>query len=84
MPHNGSNGGKYMPKVTITISDEMWEWWQRNKWINLSQLADRELRRMRSIDENNARVGGCPTCGHSKLKFIDGIRYRCTKCGRET
>jgi hypothetical protein len=68
-----------MPKVSITLSEDMWEWWQANKWINLSQLAERELRRLRTLEERN--LGNCPSCGNEKLKFVDGKRYKCTRCG---
>ncbi|UCF07247.1 MAG: hypothetical protein JSW28_06225 [Thermoplasmata archaeon] len=68
-----------MPKVSITLSEEMWQWWQANKWINLSQLAERELKRLRILEERS--LGNCPSCGNAKLKFVDGLHYKCTKCG---
>ena len=40
-----------MKKVTITIDDETWKWWKKNPWINLSQLAERELKRIRILEE---------------------------------
>ena len=66
-----------MPKVTITLSDEMWGWWKENGWINLSQLAEKELKRLRTLEERV--IGNCPKCGGTKLKF-DGKTYRCAKC----
>ena len=66
-----------MPKVTISLSDDIWVWWKDNAWINLSQLTERELRRLKTLEE---RVhGNCPRCGEAKLKF-DGKTYRCAKC----
>jgi len=67
-----------MPKVTITLSDEIWQWWKDNSWINLSQLAEKELTRLRALEERV--LGVCPTCGSAKLRF-DGKRYLCAKCG---
>jgi tRNA(Ile2) C34 agmatinyltransferase TiaS len=66
-----------MPKVTITLSKEIWEWWKKNPWINLSQLAERELLRIRTLEERV--LGTCPRCGSEKLRF-DGKIYRCAKC----
>jgi tRNA(Ile2) C34 agmatinyltransferase TiaS len=69
-----------MKKVTITIDDDVWKWWKKNPWINLSQLAERELRRIRELEERE--LGVCPKCGNAKLRF-DGKRYRCATCGYE-
>jgi len=69
-----------MKKVTITIDDDVWKWWKKNPWINLSQLAERELRRIRALEERV--LGVCPKCGNAKLRF-DGKRYRCSDCGYE-
>ena len=69
-----------MKKVTITLSDEAWKWWKDNAWINLSQLAERELNRLRMLEERV--LGNCPECGNEKLKF-NGKKYRCAKCGYE-
>ncbi|MDG6229246.1 MAG: hypothetical protein QCH96_04720 [Candidatus Thermoplasmatota archaeon] len=69
-----------MKKVTITIDDDVWKWWKKNPWINLSQLAERELRRIRELEERE--LGVCPKCGNAKLLF-DGKRYRCATCGYE-
>ena len=69
-----------MKKVTITISDETWKWWKDNSWINLSQLAEKELNRLRMLEERV--LGTCPKCGSEKLKFKNNI-YRCAKCGFE-
>jgi tRNA(Ile2) C34 agmatinyltransferase TiaS len=67
-----------MKKVTISIDDDIWKWWKNNSWINLSQLANRELRRIRALEE---RVHGtCPKCGNAKLKFNKNT-YQCTSCG---
>jgi len=66
-----------MKRVTITLDDEIWRWWKQNSWINLSQLADRELRRIRALEERV--LGTCPECGGAKLRF-DGTTYRCTAC----
>ena len=69
-----------MKKVTITLSEEAWKWWKDNPWINLSQLAERELNRIRALEE---RVQGtCPKCSNPKLRF-DGKTYSCSKCGYE-
>jgi tRNA(Ile2) C34 agmatinyltransferase TiaS len=69
-----------MKKVTITLSDDTWKWWKANPWINLSQLTERELNRIKALEE---RVHGtCPTCGNAKLRF-NGKTYRCSKCGYE-
>ena len=69
-----------MKKVTITLSDESWKWWKDNPWINLSQLAERELNRIKALEERV--LGTCPECGNPKLRF-DGKTYRCSKCGYE-
>ena len=66
-----------MPKVTITLGNEIWKWWKNNSWINLSQLAERELKRIRTLEERV--LGTCPECGSSKLRF-DGKTYRCGDC----
>jgi ribosomal protein S27AE len=68
-----------MPKVNITLSQEIWEWWKANQWINLSQLAEKELWRLRRLHERS--LGNCPKCGNAKLKFVDGVRYECLECG---
>lgn len=34
-------------KVTISISEESWVWWQKNKWLKLSPLLEREIRKLR-------------------------------------
>lgn len=70
--------GKKMKKVTITLSEEAWTWWKDNPWINLSQLAERELNRIKALEERV--LGTCPKCGNSKLRF-DGKKYSCSKCG---
>ena len=67
-----------MPKVTIALSEEIWKWWKNNPWINLSQLVERELRRIKYLEERT--LGTCPKCGSAKLKF-DGKVYRCANCG---
>ena len=67
-----------MKKVTITIDDDIWEWWKDNTWINLSQLAERDLKRLKALEERV--LGTCPDCGSEKLHF-DGKTYRCAKCG---
>ena len=69
-----------MPKVNITLSEEIWQWWKNNQWINLSQLTEKELKRLRNLHERD--LGNCPECGYDKLKFVDGINYKCAKCGR--
>jgi uncharacterized protein (DUF983 family) len=69
-----------MKKVTITISDDVWCWWKDNTWINLSQLAEKELCRLRALEERV--LGTCPKCGSEKLKFKNNI-FRCAKCGFE-
>ena len=69
-----------MKKVTITLDEEMWEWWKKNPWINLSQLTERELRRIKALEERV--LGVCPKCGNAKLRF-DGKIYRCAACGYE-
>jgi tRNA(Ile2) C34 agmatinyltransferase TiaS len=69
-----------MKKVTITLDDDVWKWWKKNPWINLSQLAERELRRIRALEERV--LGVCPQCGNAKLRF-DGKIYRCSNCGYE-
>jgi len=69
-----------MNKVTITLSNEVWKWWKKNPWINLSQLAERELKRMRMLEERV--LGTCPKCSSEKLRF-DGAIYRCAKCNYE-
>lgn len=68
-----------MPKVNITLSKDIWKWWKANQWINLSQFAEKELWHLRRIYERD--LGNCPKCGNDKLKFVDGVVYRCTKCG---
>ena len=67
-----------MKKVTITLNEEIWQWWKDNPWINLSQLAERELNRLKILEERV--LGNCPKCGNIKLHF-DGKTYSCTKCG---
>ena len=66
-----------MKKVTITLNDETWKWWKENLWINLSQLTERELNRLKALEERV--LGTCPKCGNEKLKF-DGKNYRCVIC----
>ena len=73
-------GVETMPKVTITLSKDIWKWWKNNPWINLSQLAERELKRIRTLEERV--LGTCPECGSEKLRF-DGKTYHCAKCGFE-
>ena len=80
-----NNTGSFTPsqdidEVTITISDEIWKWWKKNPWINLSQLTERELMRLRILEERV--LGTCPKCGSEKLRF-DGKTYRCAKCSYE-
>lgn len=75
-----------MPKVNITLTKDIWQWWKDNRWINLSKLMEKELWRLRRMEEfrnasNNPGTENCPKCGNSKLKFIDGVSYKCTKCG---
>jgi ribosomal protein S27AE len=67
-----------MKKVTITLNDDIWEWWKNNSWINLSQLAEKELKRLKILEERV--LGTCPECGSPKLRF-DGKTYKCGKCG---
>ena len=69
-----------MKKVTITLENDIWKWWKENPWINLSALTDRELRRIRVLEERV--LGTCPKCENPKLRF-DGKTYRCSKCGYE-
>ena len=69
-----------MKKVTITLNEEVWKWWKDNTWINLSQLAERELLRLKALEERV--LGTCPKCGSEKLRF-DGKTYNCAKCGFE-
>jgi uncharacterized protein (DUF983 family) len=69
-----------MKRVTITLNDEIWRWWKQNSWINLSQLTDRELRRIRALEERV--LGTCPECDSAKLCF-NGKTYRCASCGFE-
>ena len=69
-----------MKKVTITLDEKVWDWWKKNSWINLSQLAERELKRIRTLEERV--LGTCPKCGSEKLRF-DGENYKCAKCGFE-
>ena len=66
-----------MKKVTITLNDETWKWWKGNPWINLSQLTERELNRLKALEERV--LGTCPRCGNEKLKF-DGKNNRCVNC----
>ncbi len=68
----------FMKKVTITLDEEVWKWWKKNPWINLSQLAERELKRIRALEERV--LGTCPHCGSERLKF-NGKTYHCAKCG---
>lgn len=67
-----------MKKVTITLNDNIWEWWKNNSWINLSQLAEKELKRLKILEERV--LGTCPECESPKLRF-DGKTYKCGKCG---
>lgn len=67
-----------MPKVTIALSENIWKWWKDDPWINLSQLVERELKRIKYLEERT--LGTCPKCGAAKLKF-NGKVYRCAKCG---
>jgi ribosomal protein S27AE len=67
-----------MKKVTITLNDDIWQWWKDNAWINLSQLAERELTRLKILEERV--LGNCPKCSNVKLHF-NGTTYICTKCG---
>jgi len=77
---------EYMPKVNITLEKDIWQWWKDNRWINLSKLLEKELWRLRRMEEIHQEklgpaTGNCPKCGNSKLKFIDGVSYKCGKCG---
>ena len=64
-----------MKKVTITIDDRIWEWWKKNTWINLSQLAERELKRLKSLEERV--LGTCPKCGNRQEATLwDSINVR--------
>jgi ABC-type transport system involved in multi-copper enzyme maturation permease subunit len=74
------NKKQFMKKVTITLSEETWKWWKKNPWINLSQLTERELKRIKALEERV--LGTCPKCGSEKLRF-NGKTYRCAKCGFE-
>ena len=56
-----------MKKVTITLGDEAWKWWKDNPWINLSQLAERELNRIKALEERV--LGTCPECGNLVVVF---------------
>ncbi len=67
-----------MKKVTITLNDVIWKWWKDNSWINLSQLAERELKRLKNLEERV--LGNCPECGGEKLHF-NGKSFHCIKCG---
>jgi ribosomal protein S27AE len=69
-----------MKKVTITLNDDIWKWWKENTWINLSQLAEKELTRLKILEERV--LGNCPQCGGVKLNF-NGKNYICAKCGYE-
>ena len=51
---------------------------KKNLWINLSQLAERELKRIRLLEERV--LGTCPECGNPKSRF-DGKIYTCSKYG---
>lgn len=66
-----------MKKVTITLDDNIWKWWKKNPWINLSQLTEKELRRLKALEERV--LGTCPQCGSEKLNF-DGQTFRCAQC----
>jgi len=75
-----------MPKVNITLTDDIWTWWKANRWINLSKLLEKELIRIKRLEEIqqgnvNQGMGSCPNCGNTKLKFIDGVNYKCSRCG---
>ena len=76
-----------MPKVNITLNKDIWEWWKENRWINLSKLLEKELWRIRRAEEAHRRApgetptGNCPVCGDSKLRFVDGTSFKCSKCG---
>jgi hypothetical protein len=75
-----------MPKVNITLSKDIHLWWKANRWVNLSQLLEKELWRLRRMEEihqgtSDLGTGTCPRCGNNKLKFIDGVSYKCSKCG---
>jgi len=67
-----------MNKITITLSENVWKWWKDNPCINLSQLAERELSRIKELEERI--LGIYPECGNPKLMF-DDKSYRCSKCG---
>jgi tRNA(Ile2) C34 agmatinyltransferase TiaS len=67
-----------MKKVTITLNDKIWKWWKNNSWINLSQLTERELKRLKNLEERV--LGNCPKCGGVKLHF-NGKTFNCAKCG---
>jgi tRNA(Ile2) C34 agmatinyltransferase TiaS len=76
-----------MPKVNITLNDDIWKWWKENRWINLSGLLEKELWRLRRMEEihhgaQDVGLGNCPKCGSSQLEFIDGVSYKCKKCGK--
>ena len=29
-----------------------------------------------------APAGGLPDCGHDRIKFVDGVVYKCARCGK--
>ena len=44
-----------------------------------------ELKLIRDVDqckiEKPGKDGNCPKCGFNEIKFIDGVDYKCTRCG---
>lgn len=32
--------------------------------------------------EKTGEDGNCPNCGFDQIKFVDGVNYKCTRCGK--
>ncbi len=51
------------------------------------QLFNVEKEKFKMEIENRDRekpenYGNCPKCGYDEIKFLDGVDYRCTRCGK--
>ena len=40
-------------RINVNISEEAYEWWDKNRWLNLSQILEREIRKARRETNGN-------------------------------
>ena len=51
--------------------------------IKLYRVQELKLKRDIEVRKNEkpGENGNCPKCGFNEIKFIDGVDYKCTRCG---